>query len=381
MVKPSTGFFSFKWLYEKYPQYKDILLKIIITERNTGKSTATYEYAIQKSLRPNAKLLILRNNDIQMRKLIRDFNDRMKGQFICIGESIYNVEKEEFINKKTNEMVIKYTPKELVGYFANIANYANFKSLEAKDINLIFYEEFNERDSGVMKQGAYIPRNENIDMYFKFINVVKTFSRFSQVEIIMLGNRDGFKNDFYVNWDITPVKNPKDDVINEIKDEDTGEIIGVWFDLHPKNFEALGNKNTLADKLARKDIRTGQYAMGGYADEIDDLVLNYKKIIPHFNPLWKLTMFGRNFTMGYINNKEDGIFAILSPWHYNGDDLPVYALDKISKINKDTKIVDDEDLQTIIDGILKKIKEQRVLFDSYETLEIIKSLTMKWITC
>ena len=92
-------------------------------------------------------------------------------------------------------------------------------------------------------------------------------------------------------------------------------------------------------------------------------------------------MFGRNFTMGYINNKEDGIFAILSPWHYNGDDLPVYALDKISKINKDTKIVDDEDLQTIIDGILKKIKEQRVLFDSYETLEIIKSLTMKWITC
>ena len=59
----------------------------------------------------------------------------------------------------------------------------------------------------------------------------------------------------------------------------------------------------------------------------------------------------------------------------------MYALDKISKINKDTKIVDDEDLQTIIDGILKKIKEQRVLFDSYETLEIIKSLTMKWITC
>lgn len=381
-ILPPNGFFTMEWLNEKYPQYAHVGLKAVITERNCGKSTGLYSYSQTKSLKPTGKLLILRNNDVQMRKLIRDFNDRMKGKFVCVGESIYNVVKEELVNKKTGEVTIKYTPNDLVGYFANISNYANFKSLEAGNINLIFYEEFNERDNGILKNGTYQPRQDNIDMYFKFINVVKTFSRFNDVEIIMVGNRDGFKNDFYVNWDIVPSKGATDDVITEIRDDETNELIGVWYDLHPSNFEALGNKNTLADKLARKDVRTGKYASGEYADEVDDMVINYKKLVPRFTPLWILTMYGRNYTMGYIDDIKSGYYAIMSPWNFNNENLKLnaYALDKISKVNRDTKIIEESDLRIIIDAIMRKVKEQKIYFDSYETLEIIKTLTIKWIT-
>lgn len=358
-------YFNWKELFEKYPKYALVILQVILTERNTGKSFATYKDMEDRNIFiPNRKGLIFRNTDKELIQTKRDFANRFKNKLMVKGDFIYNI-KWETITKDGEEINI---PKmdEVVGYFASINNYINYKSIEAKDVVYIMYEEFNE--------DTVIGRN----IYFKFINILKTFERFNKLErIVMLGNKDGFDSDYFVNWDILPSESPQENKISEIRDE--YGIIGVVYDFGSKEFANLNNKKTISNRLASFDARTNNYANGGFLKEHSKRVINFKSITPTFNPEFYISIGDAKFVFGRF---EKG-FAILSPWNFYCDkEMINYSFDIASSLINGSTILENDDHIELIDFLFKKEKANEVYYDSYDSRNDFRNLLMvhkKWL--
>ena len=351
------AYFNWNYIFAEFDQYKNVPLWIVLGPRNIGKSTGTYNYLTENNyLTPTNKVLFLRNTDNEVKEMIKDFNQRFKNQYQASGSHIYKLnpksELDTLSNKKQNT---KYEKSELVGYIASINTYTNLKSVEAKDVKFIFYEEFNE-DSIYGK-----------NIYWKFINLITTFQRFSKTKIIMLGNKDCFNSDYFVNWNILPNTDPVNDKITEIKDINGNEILGVCLDLGTKRFADLKNEETLSNKLAQLDNRTAKYASGSYSQNIINSVKNYRTFIDDFEPLYQIAIQNENYVLGKYRNKV----AIISPWNWNYDDpLPVYAIDSISRTHALT--LSKNEIQSVVKNLVYWFKTNQIIFDSYDTLTLFE---------
>ena len=352
-------FFNWNELFEKYKKYKNVLLHIILTERNVGKTYATYADMDEKNIFiENRKGLIFRNTDKELVQTKRDFANRYKNKLIVQGDFIYDI-KWETLTKDGEEINVPHKNK-VVGYFASINNYINYKSIEAKDIVYIMYEEFNE--------DTVIGRN----IYFKFINILKTFERFNKLErVVMLGNKDGFDSDYFVNWNILPSDEPSKNQITEIKD-DQG-IIGVVYDFGSQEFKNLKNKQTLSNRLAAFDARTNNYANGSYLKEHSKRVINCKLIIPTFKPDFYISIKENRFIFGNFENGS----AILSPWNYDQSlELINYSFDVQSALIGDSIILEQDDHVELMDFLFKKERANELYYDSYDSRSDFRNLIM-----
>lgn len=352
-------FFKWETLIKTYPQLKNCPLTVVCGPRNIGKTTATYPFIKkQGGFTENAKVLILRNTDKEIQFARTDFNNRFKNIYQCQGNMIYSLKRQ--IIKKDDEEIEIFCKDKHIGYMAAISTYTNMKSAEAKDVKFIFYEEFNEDTS--------IGRN----IYKAFINIITTFIRFSNVKMYMLGNKDGFMSDFYVNWNIIPqIQNDKD-VVYPILDG-----VGYWIELGNEQFKDLGNQNQLFYKLAMADNRTKAYLEGGYLQGINPIVVNYKELIGKVELMYYLAVGENKYSFNRIKGTQN--FAILSPWNFNfefNNNVKTYSVDLISRLVADSKILDNKDLNEILTMLLIYIKRQQVYFDSYDTLEVFKNVTL-----
>lgn len=350
-------FFTWKNLFKQYPYLENSKLLTLCGPRNIGKSYDTYRYVKEdrQGFTDKHKVAILRNTDKEAIVARQDFNNRFDGKMKCYGNMIYTTKKKT-IKKDGGDYVIDVKDKH-VGYLAGITTYTNLKSVEAKDIKTIIYEEFNEDTA--------IGRN----IYPAFINIITTLIRFSDCTIYMLGNKDGFMSDFYVNWNIIPqVQNDKD-VIFKISD------IGYWVELGNEYFKDLGNQNTIFYKLAMMDNRTKNYLQGGYVQNISSNVVNFKELVNDFKPMFYLAYLEQKYVLGKWNN----FYAIISPWNYDNNlQIRTYSIDLISRLLGESTILEDDELKEIIDFVLKNIKAQNIVFDSYDTLQKFKDLTV-WL--
>lgn len=352
-------FFQWNRIFKKFPHIKKAQIIAVCGPRNIGKSTDTYSYALKKGgFTEHKKVALLRNTDKEVVTMRQDFNNRFLNRFKCVGNFIYSL-KQEFITKDGEEIPI-YTKDKHVGYIAAISTYTNLKSVEAKDLAFIIYEEFNEDTA--------IGRN----IYPQFINLITTLIRFSKVQILMLGNKDGFMSDFYVNWNIIPQTQNANDVIYPIGD------FGYWLELGNKDYEDLNNQNTLFYKLAMLDNRTKTYLNGGYIHGINPIVKNFKELLPDSKPIYYLAINEQKYV--FCKYKENQ-FCVISPWNVDyqfNDNLKTYSIDLISRLMKESQIIDDDDLTEIVQNLLIWIKKQLVFFDSYDTLQRFKDLTI-WL--
>ena len=354
------AFFNWNEIYDEFEHYANVPLWIVLGPRNIGKSTATYNYLIDNNyFTPAAKVLILRNTDAQQKEMIKDFNNRFKEKFYASGSHIYQLNATAVVDNKTGDITYKYSKGEVVGYIASINTYTNLKSVEAKDVKFIFYEEFNE-DSSFGK-----------NLYMKFINIITTFQRFSKVKMVMLGNKDCFNNDYFVNWNILPNEDTQEDKITEIYDIDGEDILGVCLDLGNKRFADLENENTLSNKLAQLDGRTALYARGGYSQTIINNVRNVRSFIDKFEPLYKLAVANANYVLGKVGE----MYAIISPWNwiYGDYELPVYALDALSRTHALT--LTKTEIGNVLKSIIHWFKTNQIIFDSYDTLTLFETIT------
>lgn len=356
-------FFNIDNYFIKYPFLKKFQILAFVGPRNIGKSTDMYKHIIKNGgFTKQEKVLLLRNSDEEIKMMRQDFNDRFKNKYMIVGNSIYLL-KKEIINKDNEEIPI-YKKDDHIGYIAAISTYIKMKSVEAKDVKWIFYEEFNE-DTAIGK-----------NIYPKFINLITTFIRFNKVKLFMLGNKDGFASDYYINWDIIPKENNDKDELFYIKDR-SGKPFGCWLELGNDDFKDLGNENTLFYKLAMLDNRTKSYINGGYLQNISPLVKNYKELIKNASPMFYLAIKETKYIFfKYLQNN----YCIISPWNYPNNDLPIktYSLDLISRLIKETQILDNDDMAEIVKGLLNLLKQGKIYFDSYDTLQIFKDLTL-WL--
>lgn len=354
-------FFTWDWLFKKYPKYKNLYLHMVIAPRNCGKSYDTYKVLQRESLQLHKKALFLRNTDNELKIMKNDFKARFKDKYIVQGNHIFNVEYIKIKNSDNEEIEIP-KKKDHVGYFASINTFTNYKSVEAKDINYIFYEEFNE-DTSIGK-----------NIYPKFINIFKTFQRFNQVTFLMVGNKDAFDSDFFVNWDIIP-SFENEDKVTEILSYDEKRLLGVCYDLCEENFKDLGNDKTLANELAMLDKRTRRYALGFYMKEHNRRVINYKHLKVDFKPSFTLAIDEQRFLFGYNQYKQA---ILLSPWNWEDDfivdNLNTYSFDLYSGLLKGAKILDTENQNTLIEFIYKMEKQEGLFYDSYDSRQLIKDL-------
>lgn len=131
----------------------------------------------------------------------------------------------------------------------------------------------------------------------------------------------------------------------------------------------------LSYELAMMDNRTKSYMQGGYLQNIDVNVINYQEIIKDFKAQFYIAYEENKYTFGAFKNG----YAIVSPWNLNYQfdiNLPTYSVDLISRIMKESKILDDDELKEIIEYILRLIKQRLLYFDSYDTLQKFKDITI-----
>lgn len=240
----------------------------MVAERNCGKTYDTFKYVFDSGgFTPKQKVVYLRNTKTELTKPIADLNNTYKGLLRFKGGLIYNLTPF----KKDGEEY--YKQNEVVGYYASLNDYQNSKGLDAKNVAYFIYDEFNE--------DTIIGRN----LYFKFCNVIKTFERFNKIKyFFVLGNKDGFNNDFFINWDVTPNIDVVNDYVTPIK------TFGVFYDIGNQHFKDLANTQTLSTQLMLLDNRTKAYALGGYQHAITNNVIKYNEILQTFKPQFKLAI-------------------------------------------------------------------------------------------
>lgn len=333
-------FFDWKKLWKKYPQYKSLQLQVVLGPRNIGKSTASYRLMTEKAFSRENKITLMRNTDTELQTMKGDFNNRFAGQYKFVGDFIYKLIKTEKPNF--------YQLGEIVGYGVAVSTYTKYKSVEAKGIRYIFYEEFNEDTA--------LGRN----IYANFINLITTLIRFNKTKILMVGNKDAFDNDFFINWDIVPKENFEKDEIFEIKNGDN--IIGVCYDLGTRQFDDLNNQSTLFFELGQMDNRTKNYTLGGYKHTINSLVKNYKTIRPNFEHKFNFELNDGTYAVGKFND----FWAVLSPWNFSDNSKKSYALTKVANLKAAT--LKNEDTNTIYEFLMRLFKNKKLIFDSYDTL-------------
>lgn len=333
--------------------------KIIVVNavRNIGKSYSTWKYAEKNSLTANKKLVYMRNQEEQIKFVVKDFNNMFHNKFLATSTHIYKLEKS--IIEKGEEQIAIYKKGEVVGYMISLSTYYKYKSGEFNDVNLLFFDEYNQRE-------AY-------KQFENFISLGKTIERFSNIEMIFLGNRESANNEFMVKFGIDPIaeENKDGDIMIPIKNlNNPKEIIGAFFEIGNKTYENLGNKNMLIDKIAAFSNDTNNYMLGGYLDDYSLFIINFRKHIQSsFIPKFCFVIAKVIYTFGKFQNKK---FAVVRQDNYFDEGLKKYSLDSYSDQMQESLIIDDDEKTDLLELLFMKVKKNNIYYDSFDTKKEIE---------
>lgn len=344
----------FNTTFKKKSKSKILVVNAV---RNIGKSYSTWKYAEKYSLTPNKKLVYMRNQEEQIKFVVKDFNNMFHNKFLATATHIYKLEKS-IIEKDDKEIAI-YKKGEVVGYMISLSTYYKYKSGEFNDVNLLFFDEYNQRE-------AY-------KQFENFISLGKTIERFSQMEMIFLGNRESANNEFMVKFGIDPIaaEDKDGDIMIPIKNiNNPKEIIGAFFEIGNKTYENLGNKNMLIDKIAAFSNITNNYMVGGYLDDYSLYIINFRKHIQRsFIPKFCFVISKVIYTFGKFQNTK---YAVVREDNYFDEGLKKYSFDSYSDQMQESLIIDDDEKTDLLELLFMKVKKNNIYFDSFDTKKEIE---------
>lgn len=356
------GFFNFNEFCEKHniDFWNKSTCLCIVGERNCGKTTSPLNIMMDRAA-PNNKILIARITEKQLKTQIQDFNNRFNGRFIIQGGMIYRlveVRRTRRIKEYDSETQLKRG--ECVGYVADLNNYHNYKSVEAKDVKMIFMDEIIQLD--------------NIQMFYeKLINLFMTFARFNQPSILMVGNRDTVNNEIMVSWEIEPQKEaPKEDVVYKVA-ENT-----YYVDLGTEQFKDLYNQDTnphIVKTIATFNHITNSYLNeGGYLVDFSLNVVPFKKKLASTFDAKYMVTFGERVAV--LGSCLDGKHCVVK--HPDAikiaqeQNLTTIPLDTQGFLVPDSELVDKETTDKILRMLLILYKKGDLYCDSFEMFEWLK---------
>lgn len=353
----SKPYFNLEKVIEKYniDIWSDSCILCINAIRNIGKTTNVLNFLMPK-VKHTAKIGFIRNSEEQLKAFKSDFNARYSGKFMISGVMVWSLKSVTIEDKEGNE-VTSFQKDQHVGYCASISTYTKIKSIEAANIRYILMDEYNEADLSIR------------DIYVKWINMVKTLSRFSKVLIIMLGNRDTPNNEFMVKWGVLP----QTSLFHEdyyFKFSERGHFI----ELGSAQFDGLENDKTLVNELAKFDKDAKRYLAGGYAEDMGFKVVPFDLIIkPTFTPEFRLGMKGRLLVLGEFNHYQHGPAACLVEDEYalelaKQHNVRTYSLDSLSHQLTETKLTTEEGIYNTVLKIFRLHKKGKMYYDSFDIL-------------
>lgn len=356
------GFFDFNKFCEKHniDFWNKSTCLCIVGERNCGKTTSPLNIMMEKAA-PNNKILIARITEKQLKTQIQDFNNRFNGRFMILGGMIYRVEQiYRRRNKKFEGDDIQYRRGECVGYVADLNNYHNYKSVEAKDVKMIFMDEIIQLDSIQM-------------FYEKLINLFMTFARFNKPSILMIGNRDTVNNEIMVSWEIEPQKEaPKEDVVYEVGPNT------YYVDLGTEQFQDLYNQEQdphIVKTIAKFNHITNSYLNeGGYlVDYALNVVPFKKKLQETFDPKYLVTFGERLAVFGTCLGDKFCIVkhpeAIAKA---QSENLTTIPLDAEGYLVPESELVSKEVSDKMLRQFLIYYKQGKLYCDSFEMFDWLK---------
>lgn len=355
------GFFNFSECIKKHniPFYDKSCCLFLLGERNCGKTTSPiYEFMNQAS--ETNKILICRNTKEQLKISVQDFNVRFAGKFQVYGGMIWKLQTVVALDKNKEEYEV-FKRTECVGYVADLNNYHNYKSVQAKDVKLIFFDEVIQLD-GIS------------NFYEKLVNLFMTFVRFNQTSILLIGNRDSPNNELMVNWDITPKQEaPKEDEVVNVKDN-------IWFvNLGTEQFKDLYNQSNephIIKSLASLNTTTDSYINeGGYLQDFSMMVINYNSnMASTFDAYYLITYKEKEAVVGTFGEDKLAICISLDAVKKAKDlGLKVIPIDTMGFLVCDSEIMDEEYTDKILRRLLLEYKKKNLYFDSFEVLEWMKT--------
>lgn len=364
-MSTNCNFITVEKIAEKInkPELLDLCLKksmllCINAERNIGKTTCWLNYLFDSGrVCEMRKVGYLRIKDNQIRRFRGDFNNRFKGRYEASGGMFYKLSKTVKMSKDEEE-IITYEREECVGYYGSVNCFAEIKSVEASNIKYILFDEYNEDTS---------LRN----LYTNFINLITTLGRFNEMLIVMLGNRDTANNDFMVKWKVLPQENTYgEDSIIEFDDN------CFFMELGTKQFEALGNKDTIWRRLARFDYNADRYLSGGYAKDVSMYVVPFDVIAkPSFEPLFMVVLKGRPLVIGSFKHSKYGNKQcyILCEDKYaiekaKEENLEMFSLDASGYQNGDAKLNNGDSIESIIKSMLLAHRRCELFYDGFDIM-------------
>lgn len=359
-------------LQETLDKYKinwksDSVIFCVNAIRNVGKTTSALNW-LMPQVNGSNKIGFIRNNEEQLKAFRQDFNSRFAGKFMISGIMVYTVETIIGQDHEGNETLV-YKKGNHVGYCGSISTYTKIKSIEAANLRFILFDEYNEADLAIRQ------------IYVKWINMVKTLTRFNKVFILMLGNRDAPNNEFMVKWGVMPQTNEFfDDYFVKFSSR------GYFLEMGSKQFDGLENDKTLANELAQFDNDSKRYLDGGYAQKMTLQVVPYYVVIHKtFNALFKLCLKGNIVAFGEFNHSQYGeSYAMVQEQEAidiaNKENLQTYSLDSLSYQVQESKLNTQESIYGIVEKLFRLHKKRKLFYDSFDTMNdmIDKMLIIKY---
>ena len=351
------GFFEFqKDIIDNYQI--DITQSAIIcinAPRNIGKTTSIFNWLfIDKRVDSTNKVLIIRNTAEQIKTAKQDFNARLLGRYQIWGNLIYV--SIPVIHKDGS---ITYSRGEHVGYVGSLTTFTNMKSVEAKDVKYVFFDEYAQDTS--------------LNVYANFIAMIKTFERFNKILIILLGNRESANNEWMLKWNVLP--NTTDFENNRMVQFSKR---GWFIEMGSANYLDLNNSECLSNELATFDNDTNIYLnMDGYKKDFTLDVINYNSIKDNITNLFYGIIFN-NLKFGLIEVNKDYAMLVNNNQlidFMESKNFAFLAIDEISYVDKNSDKITIQSRLKIVKMLLKLYKNNLLKFDSFDGLKTIQLIT------
>lgn len=248
---------------------------------------------------------------------------------------------------------------QVVGFVGSIKQYNNVKSLEFPNLRFVFFDEYNEAISTETDFSA-------------FVNILTTFSRFSEIYTFLIGNRDSANNQFMVAFELLLADDYTYTTIQTINDyDDNSVVIGYFIELGSDDFSELENEKQLASKLAKLSSLTRAYQDGsGYAFDTTRLVVPYRKIIePTAVPLFSMFFNEQKFVFGHFV-KPDGEKGFFLSTEYKGSFKgALISMDYYGEVEEMSQ-ADDETKFELVEMVKTHLKMNNLFFSSFGHYQI-----------
>lgn len=186
-------YFSFKE-FEKLGYIRPNGWCFVLGKRDIGKTYGSvYELLDDGRINKENWIAIVRNSDEEIKKFKTTFNERYKGKYKIEADFIYEIYQTEWINKKTQEIEIRYVKGNCIGICVDLSprGIDSTRSGDFSKVKFIICDEFNLCGKG---------KGLSFDKFQAFYKTI--VRRRTDVKTLFIGNRDDAASDMIVNLSI-----------------------------------------------------------------------------------------------------------------------------------------------------------------------------------